>query len=251
MTAHWICRETLHRKSANIALKRIIGRHTSEALTNMIQDILIDYNITSKIVKIVTDNAANFVKAMKETEEETSMDETGIEFISLTKILRNATHINNIPLHQRCAAHTLNLCMTSDILNALKKALKQVDTVEQQQADSEDEIEFDEDLDLDVTLIDSAINYRNVSDSTFKKTKDLWNRQSRSTLSADVIKKVLGVYLITPNETRWNSLLDSLTQLLSFIKTRPAELKDMFKQLKLDYFTTEEINFIKHYVSVS
>lgn len=247
MTAHWLCPTTLERVSATIALKRIIGSHTSEMLTNMIQDILTDFNITSKIVKIVTDSGSNFIKAMKD--EDISVDESQIKIISLVKILKNATHIHNIPLHQPCAAHTLNLCMTSDVSRALKKALKHAKVV--MNPDSEDEDMNEGEPELDVTIIDSAINYYNIYESTLKKAKSLWNRQSRSSLSADLIKGVLGIYLITPNDTRWNSLLDSLTQLLSLIKKKLSELKEIFKKLKLEFFTVEEIQFIEKYVSVS
>lgn len=204
MTAHWLCPKTLEMMSASIALKRMIGSHSSETLTKMIEEILTDYNITSKIVRIVTD-------------DDISVDEKQVKIINLAKILKNASNIHNIPLHQPCAAHTVNLCMTSDITRALKKALKQADDVED--AESDDEFEYEDDLELDVTLIDSALNYRNISKSTFKKAKDLWNRQSRSSLSADLIKDILGMYLVTPNDTRWNSFLDSLTQPLSIIKT--------------------------------
>lgn len=212
-----------------------------------IEEILTDYNITSKIVKIVTDSGSNFIKAMKE--DDTAVDEKQIKVINLAKILKKATHIQNIPLHQPCAAHTLNICMTTALERALKKAVKQAEIIDD--ADSEDEFDYEAELELDVTLIDSALNYRNISQSTFKKAKDLWNRQSRSSLTADVIKEMLGMYLITPNDTRWNSLLDSLTQLLSIIKKKPSELKEMFKKLRLEFFTGEEIEFIESYVLVS
>lgn len=155
-------------------------------------------------------------------------------------------------MHQRCAAHTVNLCMTTDITKALKKALKQVKEFnENEDEDSDEENIFDEEIDLDVTFIDSAINYNAMHESTFRKCKDLWNKQSRSTHYADAIKEILSVYLCTPNDTRWNSLLDSSTQLLLFIKNKPREVREVFKKLKIDFLTANEIEFLDNYVSVS
>lgn len=254
MTAHWICPQTLQRRSANIALKRIIGSHTGDLLAKMILDVLLEYNIISKVIKIVTDNAANFIKALKETAD-IRFNEVGLEIISLTKILKSATHIHNIPIHQRCSAHTLNLCMTSDISKTLKKVLKESTKKQDTEADeseSDDEVEdVLGDDDLDVTIIDSAIIYRDISKSAFGKCKSLWNKQSRSSYASDIIKQTFGVYLVTPNDTRWNSLLDSLVQLLSFIKDKATELKTVFKKLKLDFFNADEVNFMENYVSVS
>lgn len=254
MTAHYICPDTLQRRSASITLRRIIGKHTNDILSKNIQDILIEYKILSKIVKIVTDNGSNFVKALNPTEDNENdiMLNENVQVVNLTKILRNSSN-SNIPLHQRCAAHTVNLCMQSDIKAALAKALKQHenDMLNELLDFSGDETIFnDEDFDKDVSIIDSAIVYKKISESTFKTCKALWSKQSRSSVAADLIKQSLGVYLKVPNETRWNSELDASTQLLDIIKKKSKELKEIFRKLQLNFLTTEEITFLDNYVKV-
>lgn len=250
MTAHWICVKTLHRQSASIGLKRFVGHHTGEKISEIIHNILLEYGILSKIVKIVTDNAANFVKALKPEIANAEDNETINEkLISLAKILQTPSNIN-IPLHQRCCAHTINLCMTHDVNVALKAAVKNLD--------EESELEFDEDsifesseFDADVTIIDSGLNYHKISESALKKCKNLWNKQSRSSLAGDFVKEKLGVYLKTPVDTRWNSLLDACSHILSCFKQKPTEFKSIFTKLQLDFFSKEELTFLENYVKVS
>lgn len=249
ITAHWICVLSLERKSACIALRRAHGSHTSEALSEIIERVLIEYNIITKVVKVVTDNGANFVKAFTPASEnkKTKPIEDNARVVDLTKILKNASNVN-IPLHQRCASHTLNLTMTSDLKKALKQALKEGE--QQNEEEFNESIFENEDFDKDVSIIDSAVNYRNASTIAFKKCKDLWCKQSRSTLAADTIKDKLGLYLEVPNDTRWNAELDGTKQMLFFVKEKPNELRAVFKALQLEYFTQDDITFLESYISV-
>lgn len=73
----------------------------------------------------------------------------------------------SLPPHQRCAAHTLNLIATGDILEAEKDA-----------------------------------TYKTISRRVFSKCQSIFNKQNQSTLCADKIKEILGRYFITPNATR-------------------------------------------------
>lgn len=135
--------------------------------------------------------------------------------------------------------------MTADISVALKQTAKTAresdDAIEAEEVD--DSIFGEDEFESDVTIIDSALSYFKIHDSTFKKCKGIWNKQSRSTTMADYIKLKLGVYLKIAVDTRWNSLLDATKHLMSFIKEKPAELKAVFTKFKLDYFNTEEISF--------
>lgn len=63
---------------------------------------------------------------------------------------------------------------------------------------------------------------------TIAKCTALWNKQNRSTTSGDIVKKYLGVYLKTPNETRWNSFFDSTKHLLLHFKKKSC---DIFKDV--------------------
>lgn len=73
----------------------------------------------------------------------------------------------SLPPHQRCAAHTLNLIATVDVIEAEKD-----------------------------------LAYKVISRRVFAKCHAIFNKQNQSTLSADKIKEHLGRYLITPNATR-------------------------------------------------
>lgn len=253
MTSHWICPKTLGRKSAIIALKRIKGNHLSTVLSSAIFEILEEFDILSKVNKIVTDNGSNFVKALKPVDEnEDIITDQNVRVINLTRILRDAAgEHTNIPLHQRCAAHTLNLCMTSDVQHALKHAIKNIDETEEGDEGEPENIFNDDDFEPDVSIIDSALRYHNLNTSIFKKCKNIWNKQSKSSVVGDLIKEKLGVYLKVPNDTRWNSLLYAVQHLLTFISEKPAEIKAICSKLKIDYFTATEISFLQEYVSVN
>lgn len=94
--------------------------------------------------------------------------------VNITEILdgQNVQNINDIldirlPNHQRCAAHTLNLIATVDILEAEKDG-----------------------------------SYKVLSRRVFAKCQSIFNKRNQSTQCVDKIKEILGRYLITPNATR-------------------------------------------------
>lgn len=62
---HWIDPETLQRNSKGLACRRMIGRHTYDNIAEAIDKILSEFKIHKKTTLIVTDNAANFVKALR------------------------------------------------------------------------------------------------------------------------------------------------------------------------------------------
>src|SRR5688500_1969552 len=68
MTAHYIeNRGTMSRVSAALACRRSVGRHTYDAIAEMIFDIHTSNGLDSeKITATVTDNASNFSKAFRE-----------------------------------------------------------------------------------------------------------------------------------------------------------------------------------------
>jgi hypothetical protein len=96
-----------------------------------------------------------------------------------------------LPRHLRCASHTLSLIATSDFMKAIKSL---------------------------------PVNRLHVA--AIEKCNFLWN-MSRRPKSAEVIKSILGCSLIYPCPTRWNSLFDSISQLL----INKAKLNTVFEHL--------------------
>jgi len=78
----------------------------------------------------------------------------------------------------RCSAHTLNLVATVDAEMALEDPL-----------------------------------FKAAFKRAMDKARGLWNAQSRSTVSADIIKQDLERRLVVPNATRWNSTYDAVVVL--------------------------------------
>lgn len=84
-----------------------------------------------------------------------------------------------LPLHQRCASHTLHLVATTDILNG----------------------------------INSLENIKLLYNDIIKKCTSLWNL-TRSPKKYEIMVEILGEALKRPVATRWNSLFDCLKQLI-------------------------------------
>jgi hypothetical protein len=65
-TVHWFDKDTLKRRNACLAIKRITGSHTYDVLARVIEDIHMDFDITSKLRAATTDNGSNFCKCFRE-----------------------------------------------------------------------------------------------------------------------------------------------------------------------------------------
>ena len=146
MTAHWIDPITLERCKAALACTRLTGRHTYDVLGAKIEQIHGGYGLAEKITATITDNGSNFVKAFtvfhnpsldlsSVSAEEIpvlSMDEDSDEFLEYTDmeeiVFENVDQLvtmetedeltqvqYNLPSHEKCAAHTLNLVAGTDI----------------------------------------------------------------------------------------------------------------------------------------
>ena len=120
VTGHWIETETLQRKSCVLACRRLTGRHTFDVLASQLEDIHTEFEIRSKVRKTTTDNGSNFVKAFsifatsadcEEGENHDDMcDDADCQFEDVFDDLIQASQgfEYQLPLHQLCAAHTLN-----------------------------------------------------------------------------------------------------------------------------------------------
>lgn len=68
---------------------------------------------------------------------------------------------------------------------------------------------------------------------------------------ADLIKLNLGVYLKLPVETRWNSTLNALVQLLGLYDEKPNEIRIIYEHINVDLLRREQLDFLRQYVKVS
>ncbi len=187
----------------------------------------------------MTDSGANFVKAfrhfsMEEAEElvlppdETNEDETeeDMAFEEINEQLNPTANVDDadvqdeeavykLPPHRKCACHLLNLIATKDSGN-----------------------------------IDGITKRTSVQ--TFARLTGLWNKQNRSALVAEDIRRALGCLLVTPGDTRWNSTLDAVVKIRSIIND--PELETKFDKL-CDNIITKHLlpahkTFVREYVEV-
>lgn len=66
ITAHWVEPNTFERQSAVISCERFLFPHTNERIAEQMQLICSKFGISEKIIGVVTDNASNFAKALRE-----------------------------------------------------------------------------------------------------------------------------------------------------------------------------------------
>jgi len=177
MTVHWLDPTTLKRCKAAHCCARVVGRHTYDVLAAKIEHVHSSYGLTRKVTATVTNNGSNFVKAfttfslpdsahsstdtsLATTEEDCSSEEQ-VTFESVHDCLQEVNSADDdltqleyeLPPHERCAAHTLNLVASSDI---------------------------------DKSLSSSSLS-RNIYRSPFAKCTALWNKASRCTVASDAV----------------------------------------------------------------
>uniref|UniRef100_A0A1Y1N7S0 HAT C-terminal dimerisation domain-containing protein n=2 Tax=Photinus pyralis TaxID=7054 RepID=A0A1Y1N7S0_PHOPY len=219
VTAHWISQDDLVRHSCVLACRRFKGSHTYDKVAEMLYDITSDFGLRhDQLISTITDNGSNFVKAFAEhgiklnigestddeaDEESEDHDTQGAsEELSASFTIPDKDVIT-LPNHLRCASHTLNLLATTDFMNAIKNSAV------------------------------SRIHY-----PALAKCTAIWNA-SRRPKTSEVIVNVLSCSLTYPCPTRWNSLYDSILQLLKY-KEHLASVNinlglGPFKEVQLEY----------------
>ena len=192
MTVHWIDEHTLERQSAALACKRLKGSHTFDILAAAIDDIHCQYKIRGKVVRTTTDSGSNFIKAFavfgehsqdpEESDPDCEEPDTN-DLVDAFSILEKDTRLEfQLPSHQRCACHLLNLVATTD-----------------------------------ATKAEANDTYKRLSRSSFAKCQGLWNKTGRSYVAAEFVQDQCQLQLIRPNQTRWNSTYMAIERLLRII----------------------------------
>lgn len=198
VTAHWVNPTDLTRRSAALACRQLRGSHTFDVLATTLNDIHTEYGIRKKVVRTTTDNGSNFLKTFQvfsvdnnEAEEEGKEDEEGnemegVKFVDMTSILDdNDIFEFELPKHQRCACHLLNL----------------VSRVDDEKATAND-------------------GYKKLQRSTFSKCYGLWSKCGRSCQASEAVKDACTLQLLRPNTTRWNSMFMAVERLLKILREK-------------------------------
>ena len=231
MTAHWIDQKSLKRQKAAIACVRVIGRHTYDVLAASIEEIHRKYRLSGKVTATVTDNGSNFVKAFEtfasqlpggsdEASSHDNEEDDDVTFTNLHDLMGQDSGDNDLtqieyelPPHQRCAAHTLNLVASKDV---------------------------------DKHLSSSSLS-RSVYRSAFAKCVALWNKANRSTLAADKVEEKLKKKLLVPSPTRWNSYFDAVCRV---VENSLADINELCSSIELRGFSEKELCFLQEYIIV-
>ena len=143
MTIHWIEQKSLKQRKAAIACIRIIGCHTYDVIAAKIEEVHRNFRLIGKISATVTDNESNFIKAFAtfavqepvsdevnsfacddddDDDDEIELDDD-VTFTNLHDLKTpdqdgedDLTQVEyELPPHQHCAAHTLNLVASTDM----------------------------------------------------------------------------------------------------------------------------------------
>lgn len=195
VTCQWIEEESLERKSAALACKRLRGSHTFDMLAGALDDVHCRYKIRGKVVRTTTDSGSNFVKAFhmfgndaEEDEDEADPDALDltdhIDYHDTSAILDEDSGLEyQLPLHQRCTCHLLNLVATTDA--ALAESMNET--------------------------------YKRLSCATFAKCQAVWNKTGRSHLANEVVEDKCVLQIICPNATRWSSTYLAIERIIRII----------------------------------
>lgn len=248
VTIHWICTKTYSRQQNALSCKRIKGAHTSEVIAYHLDEIIKSFELPRhKILKIITDGGSNFKKAFKEHQEQENED-VEIEEINLNlndlldEVLRNDMIL--LPPHGICASHNASLIMTADTKSRPKEKkkgniMKKIDEVMTPEEEARKIFQEEFYVFRETTL-----------DPVFKKCQDLFNKQNRSSKSADLIHSYLNRYLLIPSDTRWNSMYDSVLILSGLLDSNPVEMEKVFTGLGLEKIQPYEHLILKEYIKV-
>lgn len=215
LTVHWIEPNTIKRRWDALSCKCLRGSHTYDVLAGSINSIHTKFGIAKKVIATTTDNASNFAKAFRvfgpvdedldDEVEENIIDEDYICPVPITVTLTNqqsncrrTNAHQQLPHHQRCACHSLNLIATKDAENA--------------------------ELDL---------QFKKLYLSAMAKANAIWNKSSRSVQTAEVVIEICELALIKPNQTRWNSWYMAIQRLVRINKDNPRALALLCERINL------------------
>lgn len=208
--------ENLERKSNLLAFRRFFGRHTHQAVAEIIMNIHREFNIKrTKVTHIVTDGASNFRKAFKvfgsSEKESVSTPTADLENETVTQDDENELDIEQI------LGPDANVMFYPDDVDAVNMEWHSyVD-------DEEDELDDYASLPAQLRCVSHMLNllgkdfekkmssrcsdaYKNA----YRKLKRFWEVNSRSTVAHEIILEICKRSFPYPNSTRWNADFDAV-----------------------------------------
>ncbi|GAA6100450.1 uncharacterized protein LOC114653149 [Tachysurus ichikawai] len=188
---------------------------------------------------MTTDSGSNFLKAFRlygeEKEEEATnvqedsdstlddatedQSESEVEYQDVSAILDDNTGLEyQLPRHQKCACHLLNLIST-----------------------------------VDATAAGGAANetYKRLSRSAFAKCHALWNKTSRSTMAHETVERERKLQFLRHNQTRWSSLFLAVERIVRIHREQGEQaIRNVCTALKIKMFNPAEMGFLAEYAAV-
>ena len=199
VTAHWLSVDSFTRESAALACQRIMGSHTYDRIAAHLKTVHSDYGINSKVVKTTTDNGSNFIKAFAVFAP--SEDELDVSVTDMNDIFSDEDENLELPSHQRCAAHSLNLVSTTD-----------------------------------AAVAEKDYQYKKLSRASFAKCQALWNKTGKAVQAKEIIDEESPLQIKRPCSIQWNSVFDAVQRLNKINKVAaagPQTLNNICQRLDL------------------
>ncbi|KAK6293774.1 hypothetical protein J4Q44_G00361000 [Coregonus suidteri] len=139
--------------------------------------------------------------------------------IKMSAILDDNTGLEyQLPRHQKCACHLLNLIST-----------------------------------VDATAAGGAANetYKRLSRSAFAKCHALWNKTSRSTMDHETVERECKLQFLRHNQTRWSSLFLAVERIVRIHREQGEQaIRNVCTALKIKMFNPAENWFLVEYAAV-
>lgn len=261
----------LNKHSFLLAFRRMFGRHTHDALKEVMLLVIHEFDIKiNKITHIITDGASNFKKAFKVYGGGTLFEPSNDD--------QNETNCYDEDGQCDVEDDVVDLEMfASDDDGIFMPPDTQIMAIElngncEDTSDDENEIN-----DIDIRLPEQLICYSHSLNRTaydfektldektkdplnaaFSKLKKFWNLNSRSSVAHEIIQRVCKRSFPYPNAIRWNSKFDSI----SLAERYKLEINDAIDEInrearknasngkkgkKLDKLSAREWSLLKDY----
>ncbi|XP_039602561.1 uncharacterized protein LOC120524841 [Polypterus senegalus] len=197
-------------------------------IASALDDVHCQYKIRDKVVRTTTDSGSNFIKAFhvfgaqndaEVDEDDADLDALDvsdhIEYHDTSIILDEDSGMEyQLPPHQRCACHLLNLVAAAD--TALAECMN--DT------------------------------FKRLFRATFAKCQGIWNKTGRSSLASEVVEDKCGLQIIRPSATRWNSTYLAIERIIRIIDEKGEDaMRSVCDEFKVKMLSPAEVAFLREH----